>query len=89
MENSTAGLTAYVILSLEEANIPIPTEVKTNAKYCIRSLNNPDKYSLAISCYALFKVSWISEASRMLNRLMLLGHQHQNMMWWSVQGTAH
>ncbi|XP_049817832.1 murinoglobulin-2-like isoform X2 [Aethina tumida] len=85
MENSTAGLTAYVILSLEEANIPIPTEVKTNAKYCIRSLNNPDKYSLAISCYALFKVSWISEASRMLNRLMLLGHQHQNMMWWSVQ----
>ncbi|KAJ8978717.1 hypothetical protein NQ317_015965 [Molorchus minor] len=57
-ENSTAGLTAYVLISLMEADISIPKSVQTNAKYCIRSQHNPDKYTLAISCYALFKVNF-------------------------------
>ncbi|CAH0550920.1 unnamed protein product [Brassicogethes aeneus] len=87
-ENSTATLTAYVMLTLEEANVNIPSDVKKNAKYCIRSLENPDKYSLAISCYALFKVNWFSEASRMLKRLMLMSNQQQNLIWWSNKDSA-
>ncbi|KAJ8928546.1 hypothetical protein NQ314_018884 [Rhamnusium bicolor] len=82
-ENSTASLTAYVIISLMEANIQVPKTVQTNAKYCIRSQNNPDKYALALSCYALYKVNWHSEANRMLHRLLAVSGQQQNMLWWS------
>ncbi|KAJ8911706.1 hypothetical protein NQ315_013168, partial [Exocentrus adspersus] len=82
-ENSTASLTAYVMISLVEADIDIPKHVQTNAKYCIRSHHNADKYTLAISCYALFKIHWIQEASRLLNKLLALATQQQNMMWWT------
>ncbi|XP_074042577.1 alpha-1-inhibitor 3 isoform X2 [Leptinotarsa decemlineata] len=87
-ENSTAGLTAYVILSLLEANIEVPKLVQTDAKYCIRSQHNPDKYSLALSCYAMFKLRWYHEADKTLKKLLAVSDQHQNMMWWSHKGNS-
>lgn len=86
MENSTAGLTAYVILSLYNAQVNIPDTVQTNAKYCIRSQHNPDKYSLVISSYALFKVHWISEARRFLEKAIAVSNMENNVMWWSTRG---
>lgn len=58
----------------------------TNAKYCIRSYHNPDKYTLAINCYALFKINWTSEANRLLNKLLALSNQQQHMLWWANKG---
>ncbi|KAG5869784.1 hypothetical protein JTB14_022629 [Gonioctena quinquepunctata] len=87
-ENSTAGLTAYVILSLLEVGIEVPKLVQTNAKYCIRSLHNPDKYSLAVSCYAMFKLKWYHEADKMLRKLLAVADQQQNMLWWSQKGNT-
>ncbi|CAH1996547.1 unnamed protein product [Acanthoscelides obtectus] len=82
-ENSTATLTAYVILSLLEANIDVPKQVQTNIKYCIRSQHNPDKYYLAIICYALFKLNWNTEANRFLKRLIAVSEQQENLLWWT------
>lgn len=82
-ERSTAALTSYVILSLLDAGISVPEEVQTNGKYCIRSQNNPDKYSLIISCYALFRLKWINEGTRFLERILSVSRQEDYMMWWS------
>ncbi|XP_063921503.1 pregnancy zone protein-like isoform X2 [Zophobas morio] len=82
-ENSTAGLTAYVMVSLLNANIRIPDAVQTNAKYCIRGHYNLDTYTLAISSYALFKINWYSEANRMLKKLIQISNKKGNMMWWT------
>ncbi|XP_028141183.1 alpha-2-macroglobulin-like isoform X2 [Diabrotica virgifera virgifera] len=86
-ENSTASLTSYVIISLLEAKIDVSEKVLTNAKYCIRSQNNPDKYSLALNCYAIFKMKWYGEANKLLRRLLAVSEQHQNMLWWSNKGS--
>lgn len=85
-ENSTAALTAYVMISLLDSNIQVSEEVKTNAKYCIRGHYELDKYTLAISSYALFKVNWYSEANRMLKKLFEISNQKDNMMWWTSKG---
>ncbi|RZC36886.1 pregnancy zone protein-like, partial [Asbolus verrucosus] len=86
-ENSTAALTSYVMISLLDGNIEVPEPVKTNAKYCIRGHYHLDKYTLAISSYALFKVNWYSEAHRMLKKLSQISHQKDNMMWWTNRDT--
>ncbi|CAG9766184.1 unnamed protein product [Ceutorhynchus assimilis] len=87
MENSTAGLTAYVIFNLFDANVNVPDAVQTNAKFCIRSQRSPDKYSMIISSYALFKVYWLSEARRLLEQAISLANIENDMMWWSTRGT--
>ncbi|CAG9820997.1 unnamed protein product [Phaedon cochleariae] len=84
-ENSTAGLTSYVILSLLESNIEVPELVITNAKYCLRGQHNPDKYSMAITCYAMFKMEWYHEANKVLDKLIAVADQQHNMMWWSIK----
>lgn len=86
MENSTAGLTAYVILSLFDGKVDVPDSVQTNAKYCIRGQVNPDKYSIAISSYALFKVKWISEARRFLEKAFAVVNREDGLMWWTAKG---
>ncbi|XP_044265167.1 alpha-2-macroglobulin-like isoform X2 [Tribolium madens] len=82
-ENSTAALTAYVIISLLDGDIQIPENVKTNAKYCIRGYYDLDRYTLAISSYALLKINWFSEAERMLKKLFQVANHKDNMMWWT------
>nr|XP_008195453.1 PREDICTED: pregnancy zone protein [Tribolium castaneum] len=82
-ENSTAALTAYVIISLLDGNIDVPEAVKTNAKYCIRGYYDLDRYTLAISSYALLKINWFSEAERMLKKLFQVSSHKDNMMWWT------
>lgn len=58
------------MISLLEANIDVPESVTTNAKFCIRGHHAPDKYTLAISAYALFMVRWDSEAVKYLDKLI-------------------
>ncbi|KAL3287814.1 hypothetical protein HHI36_002274 [Cryptolaemus montrouzieri] len=84
-ENSTSALSSYVIVSLLESEIKIPKAVLDNAKYCVRGYSNPDKYTLAISCYALFKVKWYDEANKVLKRLLNIASRQNNMLWWSVR----
>lgn len=69
-----------------ESQIEIPELVQTNAKYCIKGQQNPDKYTLAISCYALFKMNWFSEANKMLTKLLAVAEQQNNMLWWKSKG---
>lgn len=69
-----------------ESDIDIPELILTNAKYCIKAQQNPDKYTLAISCYALFKMRWLSEANRMLTKLLAIAEQQRNMLWWKSKG---
>lgn len=83
LENSTASLTAYVMLSLLESNINIPEKVTTNVKYCIRANHQPDKYTLAISTYALYLLDWQSEADRNLQKLLDLATKEGELLWWS------
>jgi hypothetical protein len=90
-ENSTAGLTAYVMISLLDGNVDVPESVTTNAKYCIRGHYHLDKYTLAISSYALLKINWYSEATRMLKKLFQISNQKDNMLWWTnrdINGSA-
>lgn len=63
-------MTAYVLISLLESGIELPEDVSTNAKFCIRGLHTPDKYTLAISTYALFLVKWETEATKYLDKLI-------------------
>lgn len=69
-ENSTAGLTSYVLISLSVANIAIPTDIISNAKYCIQAHHSPDKYTLAIGTYASLLMGWKEEANRFLPRIL-------------------
>lgn len=87
-ENSTAALTSYVLISLLESGIQLTETVRTNAKYCIRGHFSPDKYTLALSTYALSLVQWESEASRSLHRLLQVATQEDNLMWWSTPGSV-
>ncbi|XP_031329285.1 pregnancy zone protein-like isoform X2 [Photinus pyralis] len=87
-ENSTAALTSYVIISLLESGIELSEKVKTNAKYCIRGHFSPDKYTLAISTYALSLIGWESEAKRCLSKLLQVATQQDNLVWWSSSGAA-
>lgn len=75
-----------MIVSLLESNVDVPELVQTNAKYCIRGQQNPDKYTLAISCYALYKMNWYSEANKMLTKLLAVSEQQSNMIWWQTNG---
>ncbi|XP_050293499.1 murinoglobulin-1-like [Anthonomus grandis grandis] len=84
IENSTAGLTSYVIASLFDAKLNIPEGVQQNTKFCIRAQRNPDKYSLVISSYALFKIRWLDEAKRFLQKTIAVANIEDNLMWWSV-----
>lgn len=47
-----------------------PESVGTNAKFCIRGHTLPDKYTLAISTYALFLVKWDVEANKYIEKLI-------------------
>lgn len=71
------------MLSLLESNVNIPERIKTNAKYCIRANHQPDKYTLAISTYALFLLDWPSEANRYLDKLLKLATHENDLMWWT------
>ncbi|GJQ65969.1 hypothetical protein Trydic_g4064 [Trypoxylus dichotomus] len=81
-ENSTAALTAYVLISLLESNTDLNETIRTNAKYCIRGLHQPDKYTLAISAYALYLVEWYSNADRSLEKLLQLATKEGDLLWW-------
>lgn len=58
------------MISLLEVDIQLPESVKTNAKYCIRAQNVPDKYTLAISCNALYLLKWETDATNYLDKLI-------------------
>ncbi|KAF5307210.1 hypothetical protein FQR65_LT00726 [Abscondita terminalis] len=88
MENSTAALTSYVMISLIESGIEVSEKVRTNAKYCIRGHFSPDKYTLAISTYALLLIGWESEAKRSLSKLLQVATKQDNLMWWSSSGSS-
>ncbi|XP_017785332.1 PREDICTED: alpha-1-macroglobulin-like isoform X1 [Nicrophorus vespilloides] len=85
MENSTAALTAYVVISLLESGIEIPQSVKTNALYCIRGQYYADKYTVALCSYALYLLKWKSEADRYVKKLVELATSDDKMMWWNVE----
>lgn len=87
-ENSTSALSSYVIISLMDSGITIPKNVIENAKYCIRGYSDPDKYTLAISCYALFKMKWYDEANKVLRRLLNVASKQNNMLWWSMKDSG-
>lgn len=59
-----------MLISLLEAGIKVPEDVRTNAKYCIRGYHSPDKYTLAISAYTLFLVDWQMEAEKYLDKII-------------------
>ncbi|KAK9891011.1 hypothetical protein WA026_013344 [Henosepilachna vigintioctopunctata] len=84
-ENSTSALSSYVIISLLESGITVPQTIMENAKFCIRGYSNPDKYTMAISCYALFKIKWFDEANKLLGRLLNIASRKDNMIWWSMK----
>ncbi|KAK9737499.1 Macroglobulin domain MG3 [Popillia japonica] len=81
--NGTTALTAYVLISLLESHADINETIRTNAKYCIRGLHQPDKYTLAISTYALYLVEWYSLANRNLEKLLELATKDGDLLWWS------
>lgn len=85
-QNSTAALTAYVLISLLETNANINETIRVNAKYCIRGFHQPDKYTLAISTYALYLVEWYSQADRSLRKLLEVATKEGNLLWWSQPG---
>ncbi|XP_025830784.1 alpha-2-macroglobulin-like isoform X2 [Agrilus planipennis] len=82
-ENSTAALTSYVIISILESGIELKEKVRNDAQFCIRGHHSPDKYTLAISSYALSLIGWQSEATRALRRLLEIAIVEDNLMWWS------
>lgn len=87
-ENSTAALTAYVMISMLESNIPISEVIKTNAKYCINGAQHPDKYTLALTTYAMYLLDMQKEADLQLDKLLEVATIGKNQIWWSMTNTA-
>lgn len=74
------------MLSLLESKLDVPEKIITNAKYCIRANQQPDKYTLAISIYALYLLDWQIEADRNLQKLLDLATREGELLWWSDSG---
>lgn len=85
-DNSTAALTAYVMISLLEAKVDLNDTIRTNAKYCIRGAQQPNKYTLAISTYALYLVEWYSQGDRSLQKLLEIATREGDLLWWGQPG---
>lgn len=76
------------MISLLESNIELGDQVRSNAKYCIMGNHQPDKYTLAISTYALYLLDLHNEAGRSLDKLLQLATKNGNLLWWSTPGSS-
>lgn len=86
-KNQTTALTSYVLISLLETNLQIDETVLANAKACIISDVTNDKYTLAISSYALGLLNLPQEVQQRLNKLMGLAETENGLLWWKQSGT--
>lgn len=64
----------------------IPKTVRKNAKYCLRGYNSIDKYTLAISTYALTLLDYKDEINRSIERLLEMASKYNTLAWWETPG---
>ncbi|KAI4467982.1 macroglobulin / complement [Holotrichia oblita] len=81
-KNQTTALTSYVLISILETNTQIDNNVLTNAKKCIINDVTIDKYTLAISSYALGLLNLTQEVKQRLDKLMELAETSNGLLWW-------
>ncbi|XP_049788379.1 murinoglobulin-1-like isoform X1 [Schistocerca cancellata] len=87
-ESSSSALTAYVLVSLLEAGLPLSPSVTSNALYCLRGDQELDVYSLALTTYAFSLLEERVLATESLRHLMGNALTQQDLLWWEKQGSS-
>ncbi|KRT84547.1 hypothetical protein AMK59_2487, partial [Oryctes borbonicus] len=80
--NQTTALTSYVLISLLETNTGVDKHVLTKIETCILNDSTMDKYTLAISSYALGLLGRSRKARTRLDMLMKQSQSNQGQLWW-------
>ncbi|KRT86645.1 hypothetical protein AMK59_264 [Oryctes borbonicus] len=80
--NQTTALTSYVLISLLETNTKVNENVLAKAKECILNDSTVDKYTLAISSYALGLLNTNQKAKQLLDKLLELADSKDGQLWW-------
>ncbi|GJQ65982.1 hypothetical protein Trydic_g4075 [Trypoxylus dichotomus] len=78
----TTALTSYVLISLLETDVQFDKNARTRAKECILSNSTIDKYTLAISSYALGLLNMKRKAKQRLDKLLKLADTKDGQLWW-------
>ncbi|GLV36564.1 Thioester-containing protein 2 [Carabus blaptoides fortunei] len=95
--NDPIALTAYVLISVHDAEVPLPPNRLDEAKVCLSGGDSSNKYQMAISAYALLLNGATAEANKILEKLLKISNKEQNLVWWedpystanSVETTAY
>ncbi|GJQ65981.1 hypothetical protein Trydic_g4074 [Trypoxylus dichotomus] len=80
--NQTTALTSYVLISLLETDTKVDENVLAKAKECILSDSTSDKYTLAISSYALGLLNLDQAVKERLDKLLQLAETKDGQLWW-------
>ncbi|GJQ65984.1 hypothetical protein Trydic_g4077 [Trypoxylus dichotomus] len=78
----TTALTSYVLISLLETDVQFDEDARTRAKECILTNSAIDKYTLAISSYALGLLNMKQEAKQRSDKLLELAETKDGQLWW-------
>lgn len=82
-KNQTTALTSYILISFLETNTKIDEKILIKAKECIQADKTNDKYTLAISSYALGLLNLTEEAQKRLDKLNEVADSKNGMIWWT------
>ncbi|KAK9737508.1 Macroglobulin domain MG3 [Popillia japonica] len=88
IRNQTTALTAYVLISLFETHIKINDQAMSKARQCLLHDITSDKYTLAISSYALSLMNEKIEAETRLKKLTQVAIGENNLIWWKQSETS-
>jgi hypothetical protein len=87
-ETSSAALTAYVLISLLETGLPLPSSVISNCMFCLKGESDPDIYTLVLTTYAFTLLGEREMAEESLERLLSTATRQQDLCWWEKSGTV-
>ncbi|XP_063596598.1 alpha-1-inhibitor 3-like [Penaeus indicus] len=81
--SSTVPLTAYVLIALLEAGVPINTPIVLDAGRCVLADSSNDPYTLALKAYAL-ALAKDPNAQRVIQDLLSLAVVENNALYWNL-----
>ncbi|KAK1121212.1 hypothetical protein K0M31_010519 [Melipona bicolor] len=83
-DSSSSAITAYILISLLESNVPLSPSVVNNALNCLEKgiANGHDNlYTMVLTTYALALLEH-PKANSSMRSLMNLATRHKNLVWW-------
>ncbi|XP_076671615.1 pregnancy zone protein isoform X2 [Andrena cerasifolii] len=83
-DDSSSALTAYILISLIESKVPLPSSLVKNASQCLENgmaSNDDGSYTMALFTYALALLEHPNANSSMKSLIELATHQN-DLLWW-------